>query len=171
MSRAGKGSKRTSCAARSPPARLIIPANVNHPNLVPVGIGAACTCKINANIGNSSLSSDEGEELEKLRAALECGADAVMDLSTGPEIDAIRRAIVARSPAPVGTVPLYEAAERVDQIEELTVDTLFEVIERHGRQGVDFMTVHCGLLHATSTSRSSARPGSSPAAARSRRAG
>ncbi len=126
--------------------RMIIPANVNHPNLVPVGIGSACTCKINANIGNSSLSSDEGEELEKLRAALECGADAVMDLSTGPEIDAIRRAIVARSPAPVGTVPLYEAAERVDQIEELTVDTLFEVIERHGRQGVDFITVHCGLL-------------------------
>jgi len=126
--------------------RLIIPANINHPHARPTGIGHACTCKINANIGNSSLGSDLACELEKLSAAIRCGADAVMDLSTGPEIDAIRRRIVAASSVPVGTVPIYEAAEQVENIEEMTADSLFEVIERHAKQGVDFITVHCGLL-------------------------
>lgn len=126
--------------------RLIIPANINHPHLKPIGIGRACTCKINANIGNSSVSSDRCMEVSKLAVAVEAGADAVMDLSTGPEIDTIRRAIVADSRVPIGTVPLYEAAEMVERIEELTVDQIFEVIERHAAQGVDFVTVHCGLL-------------------------
>ncbi len=128
--------------------KLIIPANVNHTNLEPIGIGHCCSCKINANIGNSALSSDLGGELCKLSAALEAGADAVMDLSTGADIDSIRRGIIGRCPVPVGTVPLYEAAEMVDEIEDLTVDQLFSVIERHGEQGVDFITVHCGLLAA-----------------------
>ncbi|MFH0799027.1 MAG: phosphomethylpyrimidine synthase ThiC [Pseudomonadota bacterium] len=126
--------------------RLIIPANVNHAHLKPIGIGQSCRCKINANIGNSSVSSDRCLETQKLKAAIECGADAVMDLSTGPDIDAIRRAIVGASDVVIGTVPLYEAAEMVENIEELTADQLFEVIERHAMQGVDFVTVHCGLL-------------------------
>ncbi len=126
--------------------RLIIPANIHHPNLVPIGIGEPLRCKINANIGNSAHASGLEGELEKLRIAVEYGADAVMDLSTGPEIDRIRRTIVRHSTVPVGTVPLYEAAEEVDRIEELTVDGLFRVIERHAEQGVDFITVHCGLL-------------------------
>ncbi len=128
--------------------RLIIPANVNHPNVEPIGIGRACSCKINANIGNSALLSDEKCELAKLAVAVECGADAVMDLSTGERIDEIRRSIVAASRVPVGTVPIYEAAEGVEEIEDLTPDALFEVIERHARQGVDFITVHCGLLRS-----------------------
>ncbi|MBN1282281.1 MAG: phosphomethylpyrimidine synthase ThiC [Proteobacteria bacterium] len=126
--------------------RLIIPANVNHRNLGPIGIGSALSCKINANIGNSQVSSDLGSEIEKLDIAISCGADAVMDLSTGPRIDEIRREIVRRSTAPVGTVPIYEAAEGVDEIEDLTADALLAVIERHAEQGVDFVTVHCGLL-------------------------
>lgn len=126
--------------------RLVIPANINHPNLVPTAIGQGVRCKINANIGNSALDSDEGMELKKLHAALDSGADAVMDLSTGENIDGIRRTIVAHSTVPVGTVPLYEAAEQVENIEDLSVDQLFTVIERHAKQGVDFVTVHCGLL-------------------------
>ncbi|MFA4974754.1 MAG: phosphomethylpyrimidine synthase ThiC [bacterium] len=126
--------------------RLIIPANVNHRNLRPLGIGMALSCKINANIGNSALSSDLGCELDKLSCAIESGADAVMDLSTGPRIDDIRKAIIERSAVPVGTVPIYEAAEGVERIEDLTSDALLEVIERHAQQGVDFVTVHCGLL-------------------------
>jgi phosphomethylpyrimidine synthase len=125
---------------------LIIPANIRHAHLAPIGIGVACRCKVNANIGNSAICSDLEGELGKLRIAIESGADAVMDLSTGPRINDIRRAIIAASPVPVGTVPLYEAAELFPRIEELTVDALFEVIERHAEQGVDFITVHCGLL-------------------------
>jgi phosphomethylpyrimidine synthase len=126
--------------------RLIISANVNHPNVVPTGIGHACRCKINANIGNSALLSDRNEELGKLRVAVEAGSDAVMDLSTGRRIDEIRRSIVAASPVPVGTVPIYEAAEGVAEIEDMNVDAFFDVIERHARQGIDFITVHAGLL-------------------------
>ena len=126
--------------------RLIIPANINHPHLTPIGIGIAVRCKINANIGNSALTSDNVCELKKLKVAIECGADAVMDLSTGSDIDAIRCNIIAASERPVGTVPMYEAAELVEAIEDLSVDQLFDVIERHARQGVDFITVHCGLL-------------------------
>ena len=126
--------------------RLIIPANIHHVNLEPIGIGIACRCKVNANIGNSPTSSDLESELAKLKIAIEHGADAVMDLSIGPDLELIRKKIIAASSVPVGTVPIYEAAKRVDQIEELTEDDLFEVIERHAAQGVDFITVHCGLL-------------------------
>lgn len=126
--------------------RLVIPANINHAHLKPVGIGRSLRCKINANIGNSELRSDKCFEMEKLFAALDAGADAVMDLSTGKDIDAIRRAIIEKCHAPVGTVPFYEAAETVEKIEDLKTDTIFEVIERHAAQGVDFVTVHSGLL-------------------------
>ncbi|MGC8793034.1 MAG: phosphomethylpyrimidine synthase ThiC [Bryobacteraceae bacterium] len=126
--------------------RLIIPANINHTNLEPIGIGIATRCKINANIGNSSLVSDIGRELEKLRIAIRYGADTVMDLSTGGDIPRIREAIIRNSPVPVGTVPLYEAVTRVRHIEDLTPELVLEVIEEQAEQGVDYMTIHAGVL-------------------------
>ncbi len=89
--------------------RLIIPANINHPSLEPMGIGVATRCKINANIGNSATTSNIDEELEKLRYSVQYGADTVMDLSTGGDIPEIRKAIIRNSPVPIGTVPIYEA--------------------------------------------------------------
>jgi len=126
--------------------RLIIPANINHTSLVPMGIGIATKCKINANIGNSSITSSAEYELEKLELCKKFGVDAVMDLSTGKNIHDIREAIVKNSPMPVGTVPIYEAVERVNEIHELTIDDIMDIIEIQARQGVDFMTIHCGLL-------------------------
>ncbi|OGQ49271.1 MAG: phosphomethylpyrimidine synthase [Deltaproteobacteria bacterium RIFCSPLOWO2_02_FULL_47_10] len=126
--------------------RLIIPANINHKKLKPIGIGIATRCKINANIGNSSLRSDIEDELNKLRIALKYGSDAVMDLSTGAGINEIRKAIIENSPAPVGTVPIYQAIETVENVEDLTLDQIFDVIEFQARQGVDFMTIHAGIL-------------------------
>ncbi len=126
--------------------RLIIPANINHKNLKPAGIGIATRCKINANIGNSPLSSDYTHEMKKLEIALKYGSDAVMDLSTGERINDIRRAIIDNSPAPVGTVPVYQIAELKDNFEDITVDEMFNVIEEQASQGVDFMTIHAGLL-------------------------
>jgi len=126
--------------------RLIIPANINHKNLKPIGIGIATRCKINANIGNSSLRSDINEELRKLDTAIKYGSDAVMDLSTGTDINEIRKAIIAHSAVPIGTVPVYQAIELVKNVEELTLDQMFYVIEEQAEQGVDFMTIHAGLL-------------------------
>ncbi|MDW8131634.1 MAG: phosphomethylpyrimidine synthase ThiC [Bryobacterales bacterium] len=126
--------------------RLIIPANINHVNLEPMGIGLATRCKINANIGNSSVTSDIEQELEKLRVAIRYGADTVMDLSTGGDIPRIREAIIRNSPVPVGTVPLYEAVTRVRRIEDLTPELVLEVIEEQAEQGVDYMTIHAGVL-------------------------
>src|SRR5579862_2424024 len=93
--------------------RAIIPANIHHRNLEPMGIGVAFGCKINANIGNSATSSEINEELKKLHHAVHYGADTVMDLSTGGDIPVIRKAIIEASPVPVGTVPVYEAISRV----------------------------------------------------------
>ena len=127
--------------------RLIIPANINHTNLEPMGVGIAARCKINANIGNSSISSSVDEEIEKLNLCVKFGVDAVMDLSTGKYIHEIREAIVENSPISVGTVPIYEAVEGVSEIYKLTIDDILDIIEIQARQGVDFMTIHCGLLH------------------------
>jgi phosphomethylpyrimidine synthase len=126
--------------------RMVIPANVRHAGLVPVGIGLACSCKINANIGASSLSAAEETELEKLRVALRHGADTIMDLSSGGDIEKIRALLLPSCPAPFGTVPIYEAMARAGELEALTDDALIDVIRRHAEQGVDFVTVHCGLL-------------------------
>ena len=126
--------------------RLIIPANIRHTVLKPIGIGIALTCKINANIGNSAVTSQIHQELEKLRLAVRYGADTVMDLSTGGNIRAIRQAIIDESPVPVGTVPIYEAIQSVKTMEELTVQRLFEVVEFQAAQGVDYMTIHAGVL-------------------------
>jgi phosphomethylpyrimidine synthase len=126
--------------------RMIIPANIRHTNLEPMAIGIAARCKINANIGNSATTSNIDEELEKLRYAIRYGADTVMDLSTGGNIPEIRKAIIANSPVPVGTVPLYEAVARVRRVEDLTPELVLEVIEEQAEQGVDYMTIHAGVL-------------------------
>jgi phosphomethylpyrimidine synthase len=126
--------------------RLIIPANVNHPELEPMGIGVATLCKVNANIGNSQLSSNVQEELCKLELCLRFGADTVMDLSTGGNIPEIRGAILRHSSVPVGTVPIYEAVSRVKRVEDLEPEDFLAVIEDQARQGVDYMTLHAGLL-------------------------
>jgi phosphomethylpyrimidine synthase len=131
---------------------IVIPANRNHTSLVPCGIGQGLSTKVNANIGTSSDYGDIDSEMAKLRVAIEAGADSVMDLSTGGDISAIRREIVAASSAAIGTVPIYqagiEAIERHGAIVKITADDIFEVIEEHARDGVDFVTVHCGVTQA-----------------------
>ena len=126
--------------------RLIIAANRGHEKLHPIGIGRGVRCKINANIGNSSLSSDAGKELRKLKIAVRYGADTVMDLSTGGNVERILDAILAHSPVPVGTVPVYQALAEAKDPMKLTPELLLQVIERQAKAGVDFMTIHCGLL-------------------------
>src|SRR6476661_2344533 len=126
--------------------RMIIPANINHPELEPMAIGVASLCKINANIGNSAVTSEINEELKKLHTAVHYGADTVMDLSTGGNIHEIREAILRHSPVPIGTVPIYEAISRVKRVEDLNADVMLEVIEEQAAQGVDYMTIHAGVL-------------------------
>ena len=127
--------------------RLIIPANVRHTNLEPMAIGVASKCKINANIGNSAVTSNVEEELEKLAYSIKYGADTVMDLSTGGDIPHIRKQIIQHSPVPIGTVPIYEALTRVEgRIADLTWPIMREVIEEQAEQGVDYMTIHAGVL-------------------------
>ncbi|PYX00718.1 MAG: thiamine biosynthesis protein ThiC [Acidobacteria bacterium] len=126
--------------------RMIIPANINHPELEPMCIGVESLCKINANIGNSAITSNINEELTKLHTAVHHGADTVMDLSTGGDIHEIREVILRHSPVPIGTVPIYEAISRVKRIEDLNADVMLEVIEEQAGQGVDYMTIHAGVL-------------------------
>ncbi|MFA6102090.1 MAG: phosphomethylpyrimidine synthase ThiC [Victivallaceae bacterium] len=125
---------------------IVIPANINHKSLDPIGIGKTLFTKINANIGNSTLSSCPKMELEKLRTALKYGADTVMDLSTGSNITNIRQTIVNNSPAPIGTVPVYEALSRIKSADQLTDELILQVIREQAEQGVDYMTIHAGLL-------------------------
>jgi phosphomethylpyrimidine synthase len=126
--------------------RMVIPANVHHSNLEPMCIGVASKCKINANIGNSAVTSDVQGELDKLNYCIKYGADTVMDLSTGGDIPMIRKAIIAASPVPIGTVPIYEALSRVRRVEDLNRNVMLEVIEEQAEQGVDYMTIHAGVL-------------------------
>ncbi|MGI6488644.1 MAG: phosphomethylpyrimidine synthase ThiC [Syntrophomonadaceae bacterium] len=131
---------------------VVIPCNTEHRGLVPCGIGRGLRTKINANIGTSPVYPEWENEMEKLEVALAAGADAVMDLSTGGELEACRREVLARSPVPVGTVPIYEAAVRVRSdgrpVVEMTADELFQVISEHAAEGVDFVTVHCGVTRS-----------------------
>ena len=131
---------------------IVIPANIKHTHLIPLGIGQGLRTKVNANIGTSSDFGNIDTELEKLKVAIDCGADTVMDLSTGGDISAIRRAIIASSPLPIGTVPIYqagiEAITRHGAIVKMTADDLFSVIEEHAQDGVDFITVHCGVTQS-----------------------
>ncbi len=129
--------------------RMVIPANKVHltGKLQPLGIGIAARCKINANIGNSAVTSDVEGELEKLRTSIHYGADTVMDLSTGKDIDEIRAAIIADSPVPIGTVPMYQMLEELGgHIEDMQPQHFLDMVEHQAQQGVDYMTVHCGVL-------------------------
>ena len=126
--------------------RAIIPANIHHTSLEPMGIGVNLKCKINANIGNSAMISKIDQEVEKLRTSVKYGADTVMDLSTGGNITAIREAILDQSPVPIGTVPIYQAIQMVKRPEDLSAHDLLDVIEMQAKQGVDYITVHCGVL-------------------------
>src|SRR5208283_844724 len=128
--------------------RLIIPANVRHlaGALEPMAIGHVAGVKINANIGTSAVTSDLDGEVAKLRLAVQYGADTVMDLSTGHDIDRVREAIIAASTVPIGTVPIYQAVLMGKELEELTANDLLDVIEHQARQGVDYMTLHAGIL-------------------------
>ncbi len=126
--------------------RLVVPANHGHPVPAPTGIGKNVRCKVNANIGNSPVRGAEEEELQKLRMAVACGADTVMDLSTGHDIVEIRQRILQQSPIPVGTVPIYEAVARAGDVRDLTEETIIDVVREHAEQGVDYITVHCGVL-------------------------
>ncbi|MFP6613479.1 MAG: phosphomethylpyrimidine synthase ThiC [Pirellulales bacterium] len=129
--------------------RMVIPANVEHlkARLEPMCIGIAATCRINANIGNSAVTSDLESETEKLAEAVEYGADTVMDLSTGKNIDEIREAIIAESTVPIGTVPIYQMLEELGgEIEEMKPQHFLDMVEHQARQGVDYMTVHCAVL-------------------------
>jgi len=125
--------------------RMIIPANVHHAALDPMAIGLKARVKINSNIGNSPTSSSLEEEVDKLHLSQRWGADTVMDLSTGKRIDETRRAIIDVATVPIGTVPIYQALERVKAVEDLTAELLLDTIERQARQGVDYMTIHAGV--------------------------
>jgi len=128
---------------------IVIPANPGHRNLQPCGIGKGLSTKVNANVGTSSDATSLETELEKVRVVMEYKSDAVMDLSTGGDINSIRRRIIEMCPLPLGTVPIYQAAIRAVEargaIVNMTADDIFNVIEEQARDGVDFMTVHCGV--------------------------
>ena len=131
---------------------IVIPANINHKKFTPFGIGKGLRTKVNANLGTSSDYGTIQTELEKLRVAIDCGADTVMDLSTGGDIPAVRRAVMKASSIPVGTVPIYQAAIKAIKesgaIVKMSVDDFFSVIEENARDGVDFVTVHCGVTRS-----------------------
>ncbi len=126
--------------------KMIIPANIHHENLLPMAIGREAKTKINANIGNSSLSSDICAELEKLQICLKYGADTVMDLSTGGDLDAIRSAIIANSTVPIGTVPMYQIIHDIKEVENLKAADILKTLEKQARQGVSYFTIHAGFL-------------------------
>jgi phosphomethylpyrimidine synthase len=129
---------------------VVVIQNVKHGNIAPLSIGRGLRTKVNANVGTSMDHNNIEEELEKVRAAIEAGTDTLMDLSTGPGIDETRKAVMKASTVPVGTVPIYQAAVEMARrknrpMVEMTAEDLFQVIERHGEDGVDFITVHCGV--------------------------
>lgn len=127
--------------------RLVIPANSVHlkKNLKPAAIGRAVSVKVNANIGCSGLRSSLDDEIQKMQVALDAGADAIMDLSTGGDLDAVREELLSHCPVMFGTVPVYEVIVG-RQVEDITCDTILQVVEKQARQGVDFFTIHAGLL-------------------------
>ena len=133
--------------------KVVIPANVNHKNLEPMGIGEGMTTKINANIGTSLDFPDQAREIEKMETAVRYGAHTIMDLSTGGRVDEIRRQILSRCSVPLGTVPIYQVAietiAKRKAIVDMSIDDILDVIRRQAEDGVDFMTIHAGLtLHA-----------------------
>lgn len=128
--------------------RAVIPLNPAHANARPVGVGRLFSTKVNANLGRSTTRSGKGDELEKLQIALSAGADFVMDLSVGADLRAIRQGMLDASPVPLGTVPVYETISRLEgDVPVMNPDLLLQVIREQAEQGVDFMTLHAGLLH------------------------
>jgi phosphomethylpyrimidine synthase len=127
---------------------LVVPANRGHQGLSPAAIGKGVRVKVNANIGTSPHDISLEKEQAKLAAALEYGADAVMDLSTGGDLDDIRKTLLAKCPAPFGTVPIYQVMTEAKSLEEVRADDILEMVAHHARQGVDFATVHCGVTRA-----------------------
>src|SRR5262245_43998503 len=128
--------------------RMVIPANVEHlkKRLEPMCIGVTALCKINANIGNSAVTGTVDDELEKLHTAVHLGSDTVMDLSTGGDCDAIRQARVGAAPVPTGTVPIYQISQQVKDPAEITPRMALDMVEHQAKQGVDYMTIHAGVL-------------------------
>ena len=127
--------------------RAIIPANINHPETEPMIIGRNFLVKINANIGNSAVSSGIDEEVEKMTWSIRWGGDTVMDLSTGKHIHETREWIIRNSPVPIGTVPIYQALEKVDgKAEDLTWEMFRDTLIEQAEQGVDYFTIHAGVL-------------------------
>src|SRR5581483_9614318 len=128
--------------------RMVIPANTVHltKRLEPMAIGVAALCKINANIGNSAVTSKIDDELDKLHTAVHLGSDTVMDLSTGGDIDRIRQAIIDASPVPIGTVPVYQMVQNVKDPADITPRIALDMVEHQAKQGVDYMTIHAGVL-------------------------
>jgi phosphomethylpyrimidine synthase len=127
---------------------VAVPANREHRGLEPIAIGAGVRVKINANIGTSPHDVSLKKEQAKLAAALEYGADAVMDLSTGGNLDKIRTTLLARCPAPFGTVPIYQVMTEAKSLDDVKADDILAMVHQHARQGVDFVTVHCGVTRA-----------------------
>ena len=129
--------------------KVVIPANVNHKNLEPMGIGEGMTTKINANIGTSLDFPDQAREIEKMETAVRYGAHTIMDLSTGGKVDEIRRQILSRCSVPLGTVPIYQVATETiakrKAIVDMNIDDILDVIRRLASDVVDFMTIHAGL--------------------------
>lgn len=128
--------------------RMIIPANKVHlsKGLSPIAIGKMATTKINANLGVSALAGDPDRELEKIRCAVKYGADTIMDLSTGDDLDLLRTRMIDAVSVPVGVVPMYQICEELDDILDMTKQNILDVVEKQAKQGVDYMTIHCALL-------------------------
>jgi len=130
--------------------RMIIPANINHTSLEPMAIGIASKCKINANIGSSAIASDVEGEIEKVQVSQHYKADTAMDLSTGGDLDKIRKGVIANSKIPIGTVPIYQILHDVNnKIEDLSIDVMLDVLQRQAEQGVSYFTIHAGFLLST----------------------
>ena len=132
---------------------IVIPSNKRHKITQHCAIGRGTRVKVNANIGTSAESGSKETELEKLKVAVDCKSDTVMDLSTGGDLQAVRKAIIAESPVPIGTVPIYQAALQAIKskgaLVNMTADDIFKAIEEHAADGVDFVTVHCGVTRAS----------------------
>ena len=124
---------------------VVIPANINHKNLKPIGIGLGLKIKVNTNIGTSQIKSDLKTELKKLKIAIEAHTDTVMDLSTSSDVGKIRKKIIEKCSVPLGTVPIYQAAIEAGEVEKMNKDIYLKVFEKHAQNGVDFVTVHAGV--------------------------
>jgi phosphomethylpyrimidine synthase len=138
--------------------KVVIPKNILHEHVRPLAVGECVSTKVNANIGTSRTHTDIDEEMQKARTAIKYGADAVMDLSTGDDIDKLRRRLIKETDVPIGTVPVYQAASNCTSIPDMTTDDMFNAIRRHVEDGVDFITVHAGVtLNALDQLRSHGR--------------